>query len=544
MGRYGASSSSLSSPMSGRIILMAFNDVSFFLLGGSAWILINGIYAQIPFIIPFFDGDYSVVSKITLCVTLSSLLPILLSISFIGSLLRAPAVASSKARADTTIKNSKRTRNSSTSLITSDNQNWHIDIGIALVLSIGFVTSVVLTIWTELVTSQLVPLMATVVAGGIVGTTSSILYYPHAANVTTTTDAQESKSGATATSIAKRQTTAMLFGTATSNLFVAILAILQQEKIKQQPELRQETNLVRIYFGLILILMGLGVIGFVGTLVIRRIDRTASDFNKSNTDGRHFSSERSSLIKTNALKGDSSSFSIQHSPQSYSPQKTTYKSLSFWEITSLNSTLNAAQFTLNALTFFLPGVVPYSVLNEDDEENSNTDSLRYLIVFQLVAQTLGVLVSSSGSSSSGQNWLYKDKNVAVQRQLGCFFLFLWIPMVFLSLNNEIKFGIGLPISLNTLLNFSYGYCNTSWFHLLVNHQHQEHHQHHHHWNEGEGDAVDSITMTNEMKYLKNIGGVSTTSAVRIMGTWHQIGATIGSAIAFGLVQSGAIVKIR
>jgi len=544
MGRYGASSSSLSSPMSGRIILMAFNDVSFFLLGGSAWILINGIYAQIPFIIPFFDGDYSVVSKITLCVTLSSLLPILLSISFIGSLLRAPAVASSKARADTTIKSSKRTRNSSTSLITSDNQNWHIDIGIALVLLIGFVTSVVLTIWTELVTSQLVPLMATVVAGGIVGTTSSILYYPHAANVTTTTDAQESKSGATATSIAKRQTTAMLFGTATSNLFVAILAILQQEKIKQQPELRQETNLVRIYFGLILILMGLGVIGFVGTLVIRRIDRTASDFNKSNTDGRHFSSEQSSLIKTNALKGDSSSFSIQHSPQSYSPQKMTYKSLSFWEITSLNSTLNAAQFTLNALTFFLPGVVPYSVLNEDDEENSNTDSLRYLIVFQLVAQTLGVLVSSSGSSSSGQNWLYKDKNVAVQRQLGCFFIFLWIPMVFLSLNNEIKFGIGLPISLNTLLNFSYGYCNTSWFHLLVNHQHQEHHQHHHHWNEGEGDAVDSITMTNEMKYLKNIGGVSTTSAVRIMGTWHQIGATIGSAIAFGLVQSGAIVKIR
>jgi len=544
MGRYGASSSSLSSPMSGRIILMAFNDVSFFLLGGSAWILINGIYAQIPFIIPFFDGDYSVVSKITLCVTLSSLLPILLSISFIGSLLRAPAVASSKARADTTIKNSKRTRNSSTSLITSDNQNWHIDIGIALVLSIGFVTSVVLTIWTELVTSQLVPLMATVVAGGIVGTTSSILYYPHAANVTTTTDAQESKSGATATSIAKRQTTAMLFGTATSNLFVAILAILQQEKIKQQPELRQETNLVRIYFGLILILMGLGVIGFVGTLVIRRIDRTASGFNKSSTDGRHFSSERSSLIKTNALKGDSSSFSIQHSPQSYSPQKMTYKSLSFWEITSLNSTLNAAQFTLNALTFFLPGVVPYSVLNEDDEENSNTDSLRYLIVFQLVAQTLGVLVSSSGSSSSGQNWLYKDKNVAVQRQLGCFFLFLWIPMVFLSLNNEIKFGIGLPISLNSLLNFSYGYCNTSWFHLLVNHQHQEHHQHHHHWNEGEGDAVDSITMTNEMKYLNNIGGVSTTSAVRIMGTWHQIGATIGSAIAFGLVQSGAIVKIR
>lgn len=544
MGRYGASSSSLSSPMSGRIILMAFNDVSFFLLGGSAWILINGIYAQIPFIIPFFDGDYSVVSKITLCVTLSSLLPILLSISFIGSLLRAPAVASSKARADTTIKSSKRTRNSSTSLITSDNQNWHIDIGIALVLLIGFVTSVVLTIWTELVTSQLVPLMATVVAGGIVGTTSSILYYPHAANVTTTTDAQESKSGATATSIAKRQTTAMLFGTATSNLFVAILAILQQEKIKQQPELRQEINLVRIYFGLILILMGLGVIGFVGTLVIRRIDRTASDFNKSNTDGRHFSSEQSSLIKTNALKSDSSSFSIQHSPQSYSPQKTTYKSLSFREITSLNSTLNAAQFTLNALTFFLPGVVPYSVLNEDDEENNNTDSLRYLIVFQLVAQTLGVLVSSSGSSSSGQNWLYKDKNVAVQRQLGCFFIFLWIPMVFLSLNNEIKFGIGLPISLNTLLNFSYGYCNTSWFHLLVNHQHQEHHQHHHHWNEGEGDAVDSITMTNEMKYLKNIGGVSTTSAVRIMGTWHQIGATIGSAIAFGLVQSGAIVKIR
>jgi hypothetical protein len=542
MGRYGGSSPSLSSPMSGRIILMAFNDVFFFLLGGSAWILINGIYAQIPFIIPFFDGDYGVVSKITFCVTFSSLLPILLSISFIGSLLRAPAVASSKARADTTIKSSKRTRGSSTSLIPSDNQNWHIDIGIALVLSIGFVTSLVLTIWTERVTSQLVPLMATVIAGGIVGTTSSILYYPHAAT-TATTDAQESKSGATATSIAKRQTAAMLFGTATSNLFVAILAILQQEKIKQRPELRQETNIVRIYFGVILILMGLGLIGFVGTLVIRRINRTASDFNKSNTDSHPFSSEQSSLIETNALKGDSSSISIQHTPQSYSPQNTSYKSLSFWEITYLNSTLNASQFTLNALTFFLPGVVPYSVLNEDDEKNNSTDSLRYLIVFQLVAQTLGVLVSSSGGSSSGQSWLYNGKNVTVQRQLGCFFLFLWIPMVLLSLNNEIKFGIGIPISLNTLLNFSYGYCNTSWFHLLVNH-HQEHYQHHHHWNEGKGDAVDSIAMTNKMTYPKNIGSVSTASAVRIMGTWHQIGATIGSAIAFGLVQSAAIVKTR
>jgi len=81
-----------------------------------------------------------------------------------------------------------------------------------------------------------------------------------------------------------------------------------------------------------------------------------------------------------------------------------------------------------------------------------------------------------------------------------------------------KHGIGLPILLNAALNFAYGYFNTTWFHLLA---------------ERNCDRQD-----NEDR------DAPTFLAVRVMGTWHQIGATIGSAIAFELVQNGVLGQNR
>ena len=510
--------------MPGRSILLVLNDVFFFLLGGSAWILINGIYTQLPFIIFMFDGDYGVASKITLCVTISSLLPIIFSVSFFESLPQSD---------DKNINGIKKPfSGTASSSHTSNNQNWYINSGIAFILSIALIASLALTIWTEWITSQLGPLMATVTAGGIVGTTSSILYYPHAAT-TAIVDDTEPESSTASSNIAKRQTTAMLFGTATSNLFVAILAILQQEKLEHQFNDRLGTRTVRNYFAVLMILIALSTAGFVGTLLIRRMmtnNAASKTSNYYDADDHTLINEESSLLESQPMEVVKENIVVD----GHKSQKLSYKSSSFWRMTFHNSTLNAAQFLLNALTFFLPGIVPYSVRSEHDDSQSS-NALQYLIVFQLVAHTLGVLASSrggSGSTSSGET-----TRKIVQCQLANFFLFLWIPMVFLSLSREKRFGVTVPILWNTLLNFTYAYCNTSWFHVSVDH-------HHHH--QGEQEPKDTIISVDEESSdsmsINNPESVSTMSAVRIMGTWHQIGATSGSAIAFAMIQSGAILS--
>eukprot|EP00536_Pseudo-nitzschia_multiseries_P005230 jgi/Psemu1/303188/fgenesh1_kg.95_\ len=266
--------------MPGERILLAVNDVCFFFLGGSAWVLINGIYAQIPSIILFFDGDYGVVSKITLCVTLSALLPI------IGSISSSAILPLTRMYSKVTIcfsNHTSRRCNDDTGPITLfDNHQRSIHTGVALVLWLALTTSLALMVWAEQILSRLTPLLVATVAGGIVGTTSSILYYPHAAIT------PDCSTGALGASIAKRQTTAMLFGTAASNLFVAILAISQQEKQFQELDPFQATaSAMRTFFGTIAVLMGFAVLGFVGTTGIRRIQNTTpcDDERSENEDG-------------------------------------------------------------------------------------------------------------------------------------------------------------------------------------------------------------------------------------------------------------------
>mmetsp|Transcript_5105 Transcript_5105/g.14827 ORF Transcript_5105/g.14827 Transcript_5105/m.14827 type:complete len:511 (+) Transcript_5105:313-1845(+) len=508
---------SLLSPNSGEQILLAVNDVCFFLLGGSAWIMVNGIYAQIPSIILFFDGDYGVVSKITLCVTLSALLPIIGSVScFATSTLTKLCFKGSNC--DSSGNNGYGSGN-----LLDNNNQCSIHTGIALLLWLGFVVGLVLTVWTEQVLSRLVPLLVATIAGGIVGTTSSILYYSHAA----ITPNGAHNNGSLEANIAKRQTTAMLFGTAASNLFVAILAISEQEKQQQQEQpvdsSAATTNAMRTYFGTIAILMGLAVLGFVGTIVIRRIAYTAPCSENSDKDDGISLPESSSLIKETFSQQDSSCIAPSQSQSFHGPSS---DQLSFWETSSLNSVLNTAQCILNILTFFLPGIVPYSVRDTSKDESYNAEALRYLVVSQLVAQTLGVLASSIGCSSDGvPHFLNCHKrsgsdidNTTVKYQLGCLFFLLWIPLVVLSFQPEMQLGIGLPIFLNAALNFAYGYFNTKWFHLLA---------------ERNCDRQD-----NEDR------DAPTSLAVRVMGTWHQIGATIGSAIAFELVQNGVLGQNR
>lgn len=476
-----------------------------------------------------FDGDYGVASKITLCVTISSLIPIIFSVSFFESL----------PRSDDT--NSKRTFGGTTgSPDTTKTQNWYIDTGIALILSIALLASLASTIRTEWITSQLVPLMVTVTAGGIVGTTSSILYYPHAATATIV-DVMDAESSTTSSNIAKRQTTAMLFGTASSNLLVAILAMLQQEKLERQFSDHLGTSTVRNYFAVLMFLIALSVIGFVGTLLIRRVlnHNAASKISKLDADDHTMTNEQSSLLESQPME-DVTEEVIVVDPQKSKKMKHTFSS--FWRMTYLNSTLNAAQFILNALTFFLPGIVPYSVRNEhDDEDNQSSNALQYLIVFQLVAHTLGVLASSRGGITSGET-----TTKIIQCQLGSFFLFLWIPMVFFSLSKEKRFGVTIPIVWNTLLNFTYAYCNTSWFHVSVHHHHHQEQQYSHSIGDSTNDTFISVSEEESSDSLYSSNNtdeaVSTTSAVRIMGTWHQIGATFGSVVAFAMIQSAAILS--
>ena len=166
----------------------------------------------------------------------------------------------------------------------------------------------------------------------------------------------------------------------------------------------------------------------------------------------------------------------------------------FWDVSRKHSILNGGQFVLNALTFFLPGIVPYSVQHFDNSQRA----LHFLTVTQLIAQTFGTMTSG-----------YKQwKNVTLQLTI---FVVLWIPTVILSFVNDTNFQhtnqvhSAVPITLNALLNFLYGYSSTTFYHLV---------------------------------HAKDIDDPHVAS--RVLGSWNQLGAMLGSLIAYFLVTNGAI----
>jgi hypothetical protein len=104
------------------------------------------------------------------------------------------------------------------------------------------------------------------------------------------------------------------------------------------------------------------------------------------------------------------------------------------------------------------------------------------------------------------------------------FASLWIPTAALSFANSGEFQhsnqmhSAVPITFNALLNFAYGYSSTTFYHLV-------------HTDASKGDE------NNEKKELK-IDDPHIAS--RVLGSWNQLGAMLGSLIAYGLVEKGVI----
>ena len=185
---------------------------------------------------------------------------------------------------------------------------------------------------------------------------------------------------------------------------------------------------------------------------------------------------------------------------------------SFLAVSRRHSTINAGQFLLNTLTFFLPGIVPYSVQHFEDSQRA----LHYLTVTQLVAQTLGTILSG---------W---KQNRSVWLQLFVFTV-LWIPTVTLSFINNAEFQhsnqmhSGVPIALNALVNLAYGYSSTTFYHLV---------------NADAASAPEGSCEEEDDHPHK--GKDDPHIASRVLGSWNQLGAMTGSLVAYILVQQGAI----
>jgi hypothetical protein len=504
--------------------------VCFFFLGSSAWVLVNGIYAQIPIITSAFDNDYSIISKITLCVTLTSIAPIMWSI-----------LLSSTTKTE---KEEERPSNNTNNRITN--------IGITLILILGTATSFSLSI-SDAALHQ-TSLLVVSVCSGIIGTMSRVLYFPHAATTTmidvddnTNSPPPTNSTTPQALSAAVRQTTSMASGMAAASLFVAVLAIVQQMNYNDDGDddhnPSSERFSMQAYFGILSAIFGLAIIGFIGTVILSSSPSChPSKRSSSSRNERHvhdnededdpaneavygsieIPSHLLSLTKaapTTSEKEQNGRRSAMATPTSHissaldihgddgpphdedeEHQHTRQSTLSlsfwhtFWDVSRRHSAVNGGQFVLNALTFFLPGTVPYSVQHFDNSQRA----LHFLTVTQLIAQTCGTI------TSGWRQW----RSVSLQLTI---FVLLWIPTVTLSFVNDTDFQhanqthSAVPITLNALLNFLYGYSSTTFYHLV-------------HARDNDDPHV----------------------ASRVLGSWNQLGAMLGSLIAYFLVTNGAI----
>lgn len=539
----------------------------FFGLGATAWVLVNALYAEIPLIVASLNYEYSVISKLTLCITLTSVAPIVY------------AVTTSSTKATTSTDDfccccggGGMESKSVTKL------------GITIILALGTLTALGLSLSDAAL--QQTTLLVTSVCAGLVGTMANVLYYPHAATTTTAMTniegrGEEEKDDHEATLAAitfspqqqpssppaVRQTTAMASGMAAASLFLAVLAIVQQQ---DKGDSNSRFSL-RAYFGVVTAVFGMGILGFLGTLMADHKNNNKSATSSSNSEmvlpvandkevssnsdkGNYGSIETSPSNKNintdnlhrrkstnvsnetvnsiNVLDGmtradarqqpnHTAAFEIQEEAPPMDEQddehhhnhdatcSSTSFFYSFLTISKRHATINAGQFLLNLLTFFLPGIVPYSIQHFGDSQRA----LHYLTVTQLIGQTLGALASG---------W---KQNRSVWLQLLLFGVF-WIPTVVLSFVNDTAFQrvsqlhSAVPITLNAVLNFGYGYSSTTFYHLV----HAE---------------ATAMAETSSLSSSSS-SSIDPHIASRVLGSWNQLGAMIGSLIAYLLVENGAI----
>jgi len=454
---------------------------SFFLLGSSSWILANGIYAEIPLIVE--AHDYTIVSKIALCVTLSNIAP------FLWSLL-----------AD--LRNGKTVTKTA----------------IAATLVLGLATSIVLT--TTDAAGHEPSLLAASTCAGIIGCMSKVLLFPHA-------------------SASVSRTTAMAAGMAVASLFVALLAIHQMSSGTNTSDSDSKTTTIerysiQVYFGIVTGVFALSVVGFIGTLHLESmvviveevhpievlvVDKEnvsiKEDLGNGTTSYKigHTASQRPSENTLLPRQQDDMEGQVELSVNEPNPsghhdsddERMVFHWTSFWSGTRSHCHENAAQFCINGMDFILPGIVPFSVQHFPNA----SEALHYLVVAMLMAQTCGIVLSA----------VWQCQRIWIHVAVFCVF---WIPTVILSIVNDTTFhtlpaNSAVPIVLNAVCNFLFGYSSTALFHMVE------------HNNDDDNDSDDN-----------GLPKQSSQVVARVMGTWSQVGAMVGGLIAFFLVQYKAI----
>eukprot|EP00533_Pseudo-nitzschia_delicatissima_P002243 CAMPEP_0116106060 /NCGR_PEP_ID=MMETSP0327-20121206/15421_1 /TAXON_ID=44447 /ORGANISM="Pseudo-nitzschia delicatissima, Strain B596" /LENGTH=489 /DNA_ID=CAMNT_0003598621 /DNA_START=20 /DNA_END=1489 /DNA_ORIENTATION=+ len=457
--------------------------VSFFFLGTCAWSLVNAIFAQLPIILGW-GGDWSLASSISLCIALSNV------VAFFWEI-----------QAD--IRNGKP-------ILSTQNA-----IGILLLfgLAIGLIFS--LTDIAEFTQDNGSNLLLTLSTGaGVVGVMSLVLFFPHAYA------SARLDNGWSITSLGT--------GTAVANLFLAAMAIVQG------PGMEEPRFSMQAYFGICVAFFGMAFLGWYGTIVFKpkvdtpepeqeaiddvypveeAIERAEEVTNPGNkTVQEQLNHHMPDIVPNQApgasgipLGGLSSGGDVVL--EFYGQEAVTQGRkihLAFqnvlWPIASDPRFMEAmlVQLLLNALTFFLPGVAPFSVYHFPNPNHA----LQYLTISQLVAQTIGITMT-------GIERLRSEKLYALLVVSSL----VWIPLVVLSVvNNTSNFhslqqNAALPITLNAIFNLLYGYLSTTCFQVVGSRC-------------KDGENGEHVT--------------------RVLGFLNQVGSMTGSIVGYLVVTKGEL----
>jgi len=384
----------------------------FFCLGTCAWALVNAIFAELPILIrDWCDNDWSIISLIALCISLSNLAPLLWTIVL-------------------------------------DVVSVDVDcavVGIGTLLVFGIATSFFFILLSNqhdgfILFSGKTWILLLSSCSGLVGTMSLVLFYPHAAKFSSS-DAIPSLAN----------------GTAMANFFLAILAMLQH------PSLDQPSFPLSTYFGIVSALFLCSTGGYLGTVGLLRKQTTATSLAKQREELNVLLPRDNSLIVATAALSESTTSSVDGNS---TPLRLSVVWNPCFRIPYL------VQFLWNGLIFFLPGVVPYAVKNVVDNNHDNVSSLlalSYLTISQLLSHTIGTaLTGIIPYNNKDSNNKDEDYRLAIGFALAL--VLLWIPLVFqfCVFHPTMNFLISmLPITLNAILCGWYSYASTRCFQIVA-----------------------------------------------------------------------------
>ena len=325
--------------------------VSFFFLGTCAWCLVNAIFAQLPIILGS-GGDWSLASSISLCIALSNV------VAFFWEI-----------KAD--IRNGKP-------IVSTQNA-----IGILLLfgLAIGLIFS--LTDIAEFTQDNGSNLLLILSAGsGVVGVMSLVLFFPHAYA------SARLDNGWSITSLGT--------GTAVANLFLAAMAIVQG------PGMEEPRFSMQAYFGICVAFFGIAFLGWYGTIefkpkvdtpeteqetvddvypVEEAIEKAEEVTNPGNQalqeqldyhipDVVPIQATGASGIPLGGVSPGGDAVMNAYGQELLTQGRKLHLAFQnvLWPIASDPRFMEAmlVQLSLNALTFFLPGVAPFSVYHFPD----------------------------------------------------------------------------------------------------------------------------------------------------------------------------------